>query len=205
MLDRQGKDWGLMDVNEESQIPMGVAKDGIVLIVDHHRFGRGTVDQAKPIYIQNRAWGSASTVVTYLYKEQGQEVPEGQIAGALLAARDYLAKRAGITGVEETVYPNKTDEQLTEYITAIRNLKQAEMVDYAFYNVVDIMAQTSAFIVVENGQGTEAEVLAHVFNGSFVRNEQMFNTHGQLVSRKLQLVPPLSHYWGLSSDQIAQL
>jgi len=77
--------WGLVDHSELAQIPSGVDKEEIVIIIDHHQMSSGSISFSAPMYIDARPWGSASTVMTWKYFESRRHIPD-EIAKLLMSA-----------------------------------------------------------------------------------------------------------------------
>lgn len=118
------KTWGLVDHNELAQVQQSVKLPAIVIIIDHHVVTSGTVPLSGPTRMDIRPWGSGSTIVCYKFFEAQLHVPQGEVAGSMLAgiisdtfnlagptttrfdrvARDYLAQRAGVEDVDDFAY-----------------------------------------------------------------------------------------------------
>ena len=72
----------LVDHNEESQRLIGLNPDQIVVIADHHKLN---CNLKNPIYLNFKPWGSSTSIVYYLMK-QNEVVPDQRLATLMLAA-----------------------------------------------------------------------------------------------------------------------
>lgn len=72
----------LVDHNEANQQLEGLNPDQIVEIIDHHKVN---LNLSSPIFLTFKTWGSTSTIIYYLMK-QNQVVPDKTLASLMLAA-----------------------------------------------------------------------------------------------------------------------
>lgn len=73
----------LVDHNEVEQSAIGLDEAEIVEIVDHHRIGN--ISTQTPINFRSMTVGCTNTIIYYLYKEYGLEIPKN-IAGLMISA-----------------------------------------------------------------------------------------------------------------------
>jgi len=83
IVDKKRKKVILVDHNEESQSVDGLDEAEIIEIIDHHRLG--TIATTLPINFRNMAVGSTNTILYFMYKERGIEIPKA-LAGIMLSA-----------------------------------------------------------------------------------------------------------------------
>lgn len=72
----------LVDHNEATQRMPGIIEDQIVEVVDHHKIN---LNLNNPIFVTFKAWGSSSTIVYFLMK-QNNVVPDQKLATLMLCA-----------------------------------------------------------------------------------------------------------------------
>ena len=114
----------LVDHNEATQAVEGFDQAEILEIIDHHRIG--SLETSGPVYFRNQPVGCTATIITQMYDENGEEIPQ-KTAGLLLAAilsdtlvfrsptctplDEATAKRlAKIAGVEINTFANEMFE-----------------------------------------------------------------------------------------------
>lgn len=90
----------LVDHNEESQRLAGLNQDQITEIVDHHKVN---LNLNLPIFMTFKTWGSSSTIVYHLMK-QNQVVPDQTLAGLMLSAilSDTVGFKSATTTPKDT-------------------------------------------------------------------------------------------------------
>lgn len=72
----------LVDHNEYSQAVDGAREADIIEVIDHHRIG--DVETSDPIYFRNEPVGSTATILTKLFDETDEPIPQNT-AGLLLS------------------------------------------------------------------------------------------------------------------------
>ncbi len=96
-------------------------------------------------------------------------------------------KKIGI-GVAETVEPERLMERKNSFLEAMKNKTQEESLDYIYFLVVDILnSHTVGFMIDEK----HAALFETIFGGKTKNHELDL---GNRVSRKKQIVPPLTEY-----------
>jgi len=73
----------LVDHNDKAQSATGIEEARIMEIIDHHRLA--AIETAEPVTFRGMPYGSTSTIVYELYKENGM-IPNKKTAGLLCAA-----------------------------------------------------------------------------------------------------------------------
>lgn len=101
---------------------------------------------------------------------------------------DMGEKRVGI-GVAETVEPKKILENKKDFIKEMGIYKKESGLDYLFFFIIDILKLHSTAIIVDEDHQNVAE---KVFGGKVANNEL---DAGSVVSRKKQIIPPLTKYF----------
>ncbi|MBS9338053.1 manganese-dependent inorganic pyrophosphatase [Fructobacillus sp. M2-14] len=94
----------LVDHNEAAQSVDNLADVTVYGIYDHHKFN---FQNATPLYITAKPWGSVSTILYYEYKEAGLTIP-AKIAGMLasgLISDTLLLKSPTTTDVDRKALP----------------------------------------------------------------------------------------------------
>lgn len=81
--DYQGKKFHLVDFNQKTQLPDGIAPEQIVGIIDHHAVQSAFVNPSHATDTLIKPWGSTCTLVTALYLHNNVFFPQS-IAGGLL-------------------------------------------------------------------------------------------------------------------------
>lgn len=94
-------------------------------------------------------------------------------------------KKVGV-GVWETTNPEAVNEKKLEILTAIKDKKQSEGLDYIFFMTVDIIKQASYMYLIGD---EEKELAEKVFGGSTKDDILLLD---KIVSRKKQIIPPLT-------------
>lgn len=98
----------LVDHNEASQRLEGINPDQIVEIVDHHKV---SLDLSQPIFMTFKAWGSSSTIVYWLMK-QNNVTPDKTMASLLLCA--ILSDTVGYKSATTTQKDRDMGEELAK-------------------------------------------------------------------------------------------
>lgn len=118
----------LVDHNEASQSADGLEEAEIVEIIDHHKIG--TIGTKVPINFRNMPVGSTNTIIYFLYKENGIEIPKN-IAGLMLS---------GIIS-DTLLFKSPTTTNLD--ITVVKDLAKIAGVDYNTYGMELLKAGSS--------------------------------------------------------------
>lgn len=82
LKDAAGNNLVLVDHNEASQVVDGGDKANIIEVLDHHKMNFSYSD---PIEIKIKPWGSTTSIVYWLYKENNLEIDKN-LAGLMLSA-----------------------------------------------------------------------------------------------------------------------
>ncbi len=105
----------LVDHNEEHQRLSGLNPDQIVEIVDHHKIN---LNLNTPIFTTFKAWGSSSTIVYYIMK-QNDFTPDKNLASIMLAA--ILSDTVGFKSATTTDKDQEIGQELAK-LAQITNL-----------------------------------------------------------------------------------
>lgn len=155
----------LVDHNSYEQSAIGLEEANILEIIDHHNIG--TIGTNMPINFRNVPVGSANTIIYYLYKEAGINIPKN-IAGLMLSG--ILSDTLILTS------PTTTDKD----IEAVDKLSRLAKVDYKKYGFDMIKAGTSL-----KGK-TQEEVLYTDFKTYTVSNKKI--GLGQIITTNIEEV-----------------
>ncbi|MCB9813631.1 MAG: manganese-dependent inorganic pyrophosphatase [Pseudomonadales bacterium] len=98
----------LVDHNEVNQRFDGMNEDQIVEIVDHHKVN---LNLAQPIFLTFKAWGSSSTIVYFLMKQNGVK-PDKKLASLMLAA--ILSDTVGFKSSTSTDKDKELSKELAD-------------------------------------------------------------------------------------------
>lgn len=98
----------LVDHNETAQRLADLAESQVVEIVDHHQVH---LNLNRPIFLNFKPWGSSTTIVYYLMKQQGV-APEPQLAALMLAT--ILSDTVGYKSATTTDKDTKFGQELAE-------------------------------------------------------------------------------------------
>ncbi|MEA2056597.1 MAG: manganese-dependent inorganic pyrophosphatase [Patescibacteria group bacterium] len=109
----------LVDHNEKSQRLPGLNPEQIVEIVDHHKVN---LNLSKPIFLNFKAWGSATTIVYFMMKQYGSTPyqPNKKLAGLMLSA--ILSDTVGYKSATTTDHDKKLGAELAT-IAEIENVE----------------------------------------------------------------------------------
>jgi manganese-dependent inorganic pyrophosphatase len=113
----------LVDHNELSQAVQGADQVEILEIIDHHRVGSFSSQQA--ILFRNEPVGSTSTIVADLYLTMGVEMPPG-IAGCLLAG--LVSDTLNLTSPTST----RRDAEVLAILEQLAGVNAKEFIDKLF-------------------------------------------------------------------------
>lgn len=80
----EGKDWCLLDHNQQDKVPEGVNSDKIVCVIDHHQLLGNAIEIHEPRMVDIQPWGSTTTILAFKYFNSRKEIRK-PIAGCLLA------------------------------------------------------------------------------------------------------------------------
>jgi manganese-dependent inorganic pyrophosphatase len=106
----------LVDHNEEDQRLAGLNPDQIVEIIDHHK---AKLNFSKPIFMTFKTWGSSSTVVYYLMKQNNVQ-PDKTLASLMLAA--ILSDTVGYKSATTT----DKDRKFGQALAQLANISEVE-------------------------------------------------------------------------------
>jgi len=110
----------LVDHNESKQSVDGLDEAEIVEIIDHHNIS--DINTNKPINFRNMSVGSVNTIIYYMYKENGIDIPN-DIAGLMIS---------GI--ISDTVLLNSPTTTYTDEIV-LKDLCKQINIDYKEYGM----------------------------------------------------------------------
>ena len=106
----------LVDHNEESQRHPDISNDQIIEIVDHHKVA---INIATPIYITVKPWGSSSTIVAWLMKEN-KVTPEEKLASIMISA--ILSDTVGLKSATTT----QKDKEMLQWLNQIAKIQDLD-------------------------------------------------------------------------------
>jgi manganese-dependent inorganic pyrophosphatase len=98
----------LIDHNEDSQRPPAINETQIVEIIDHHKVN---LNLNNPIFLNFKPWGSSSSIVYFLMKEN-EVVPDKNLASLMLAA--ILSDTVGFKSATTTSKDKKFAKELAK-------------------------------------------------------------------------------------------
>ena len=152
IVDKKRKKVILVDHNEESQSVDGLDEAEIIEIIDHHRLG--TIATTLPINFRNMAVGSTNTILYFMYKERGIDIPK-DLAGIMLSAiiSDTLLLKSPTT--------TKLDRE------AVLSLANYLEMDYKSYGIRMFEAGS------ELKDKTKEEIIYHDFKIFHVEDKQI--------------------------------
>ncbi|USD68005.1 manganese-dependent inorganic pyrophosphatase [Vibrio sp. SCSIO 43136] len=76
MPDFSGKQVGLVDFNQKTQLQATIDESSIVTIIDHHAIGGKPVNMAQVATLDIRPWGSAATILADRAEQIGVKLPK---------------------------------------------------------------------------------------------------------------------------------
>lgn len=103
----------LVDFQQISQLNDAIPMGNIVAVIDHHALQCGTIVTERPIFVDIRPWGSASTIIAHSYALQGTFLPR-KTAGMLLSA--ILSDTLNLRSPTTTEWDKRMVTMLVQYV-----------------------------------------------------------------------------------------
>lgn len=159
----------LVDHNEASQRLEGISEDQIAEVLDHHKVN---LNLSQPIFMTFKAWGSSSTIVYYLMKQQNL-VPDKTLASLLLAA--ILSDTVGYKSATST----KKDKELGTELAKIAEITDVDAFTLEIFkaksNVSDLTDEQivkNDYKIFEFGKKTMIDQLETVEQSAILQNKK---------------------------------
>lgn len=130
----------LVDHNEESQRLEGLDPNQIVEIVDHHK---ANLNLEQPIFLTFKTWGSSSTIIAHLMK-QNDFSPSLKLAALMLAA--VLSDTVGFKSVTCTA----KDREMAEWLAGIAQIDNLETFTLEIFKAKSDVSKLSSEEIVKN-------------------------------------------------------
>ncbi|OPY74293.1 MAG: putative manganese-dependent inorganic pyrophosphatase [Syntrophorhabdus sp. PtaU1.Bin058] len=121
--DFSSKKVGIVDFNQQSQLQKTIKMENIVAVIDHHSLSDNPFNLSKPLSIDIRPWGSASTIIADRLIKSGKPIPK-DIAGVLLSA--ILSDTVLMTSETTTRHDKELITKLAK-VAQINNIQQYGM------------------------------------------------------------------------------
>lgn len=102
----------LVDFQQRTQLHPAINESQVVGIIDHHALQSATIVTQKPIYVDIRPWGSASSIIAHSFVSHGKPLPK-DVAGLLLCA--ILSDTLNLRSPTSTQWDRKLVSMLVQY------------------------------------------------------------------------------------------
>lgn len=102
----------LVDFQQRTQLHQAINESQIVGIIDHHALQSATIVTQKPIHVDIRPWGSASSIIAHSFVSLGKPLPK-DVAGLLLCA--ILSDTLNLRSPTSTEWDRKLVSMLVQY------------------------------------------------------------------------------------------
>ncbi|MFZ1721329.1 MAG: DHH family phosphoesterase, partial [Microgenomates group bacterium] len=159
----------LIDHNEASQRLEGISDDQIIEVVDHHKVN---LNLSQPIFMTFKAWGSSSTIVFYLMKQQNV-VPDKTLASLLLAA--ILSDTVGYKSATTT----QKDKELGAELAVIAEISDVDAFTLEIFKAKSNVSELTDEQIVKNdykvfefGKKTMIDQLETVEQSTILQNKK---------------------------------
>lgn len=130
----------LVDHNEANQRLTGINPEQISEIVDHHK---ANIDLSNPIFLNFKPWGSSSTIVYFMMK-QNDITPPAQLAKLMLSA--ILSDTIGFKGATTT----DKDKELGQELAQIAGVEDINALALEIFKAKSDVSKLSDQQIVKN-------------------------------------------------------